>query len=145
MAMAGVSSSCLSSASSSSSSSSSFPLRQASLRPPVARFRVCSLMEKTALPDFTFGGVSSQFFFSHKDECNHIVTHAVAEVLTSEPTVEVEEKAPSDEVSKLKLESDLLKKKAKRAELRRKRLVRKRHLRKKGRWPPSKMAKLKNV
>ncbi|XP_047939352.1 50S ribosomal protein 5, chloroplastic [Salvia hispanica] len=34
---------------------------------------------------------------------------------------------------------------AKKIRLRRKRLVRKRHLRKKGRWPPSKMKKNKNV
>lgn len=34
---------------------------------------------------------------------------------------------------------------AKKIRLRRKRLVRKRHLRKKGRWPPSKMKKGKNV
>jgi 50S ribosomal protein 5 len=34
---------------------------------------------------------------------------------------------------------------AKKLRQRRKRLVRKRRLRKKGRWPPSKMKKLKNV
>lgn len=98
------------------------------------------------LPCLSFGGASSQLVLSHNNECNRIVTHVVAEVLTGEPSsVEVEDEASIDEVSKLKLESDLLKKKAKRAELRRRRLVRKRHMRKKGRWPPSKMAKLKNV
>lgn len=65
---------------------------------------------------------------------------------STEGTVETAEApAAADPVAALKLESDLLKKKAKREELRRKRLVRKRHLRKKGRWPPSKMKKLKNV
>ncbi|ONI21444.1 hypothetical protein PRUPE_2G065900 [Prunus persica] len=56
-------------------------------------------------------------------------------------------------VDKLPLESKLqerLEQKAKmqlakKIRLRRKRLVRKRKLRKKGRWPPSKMKKLKNV
>ncbi|KAH9306250.1 hypothetical protein KI387_010654, partial [Taxus chinensis] len=40
-------------------------------------------------------------------------------------------------------EADLLKKKAKKLRRRRRRLVQKRKLRKKGKWPPSKMAKLK--
>ncbi|KAM5546503.1 hypothetical protein ABKV19_002436 [Rosa sericea] len=67
--------------------------------------------------------------------------------------------APSDSkdevvpVDKLPLESKLQErleqktrmKLAKKIRLRRKRLVRKRKLRKKGRWPPSKMNKLKNV
>ncbi|KAK4282014.1 hypothetical protein QN277_013442 [Acacia crassicarpa] len=56
-------------------------------------------------------------------------------------------------VDKLPLESKLREreeqrlrmKMAKKIRLRRKRLVRKRRLRKKGRWPPSKMKKLKNV
>ncbi|KAH6818654.1 hypothetical protein C2S51_002257 [Perilla frutescens var. frutescens] len=44
------------------------------------------------------------------------------------------------------LEQQRLKMKlAKKIRLRRKRLVRKRHLRKKGRWPPSKLKKNKNV
>jgi 50S ribosomal protein 5 len=79
----------------------------------------------------------------------------IVQVLTTESPLEVKETAKDSDsadgdassVGGLKLESeaDILKKKQKRAELRRKRLVRKRHLRKKGRWPPSKMAKLKNV
>ncbi|KAL0316707.1 UNVERIFIED_CONTAM: 50S ribosomal protein 5, chloroplastic [Sesamum radiatum] len=47
--------------------------------------------------------------------------------------------------SKLKLEQKMRMKIAKKIRLRRKRLVRKRHLRKKGRWPPSKLKKNKNV
>ncbi|KAL1314126.1 hypothetical protein HN51_040909 [Arachis hypogaea] len=63
------------------------------------------------------------------------------------------EKKESAAVDKLPLESKLKEKEeqrlrmkmAKKIRLRRKRLVRKRRLRKKGRWPPSKMKKLKNV
>ncbi|GJR96485.1 50S ribosomal protein 5, chloroplastic [Tanacetum coccineum] len=49
--------------------------------------------------------------------------------------------------SKLQLQQDqkIKMKLAKKLRLRRKRLVRKRQLRKKGRWPPSKMKKNKNV
>lgn len=61
-----------------------------------------------------------------------------------------EEAVPVDKLpleSKLqeRLEQKTRMKLAKKIRLRRKRLVRKRKLRKKGRWPPSKMNKLKNV
>lgn len=46
---------------------------------------------------------------------------------------------------KLLLELRMKMKLAKKVRLRRKRLVRKRKMRKKGRWPPSKMKKNKNV
>ncbi|KAJ6304351.1 hypothetical protein OIU77_018089 [Salix suchowensis] len=70
---------------------------------------------------------------------------------TREPPVESKEEVVS--VDKLPLESKLqereeqkLKMKlARKIRLRRNRLVRKRRMRKKGRWPPSKMKKLKNV
>ncbi|KAB2627170.1 50S ribosomal protein 5 [Pyrus ussuriensis x Pyrus communis] len=70
----------------------------------------------------------------------------------SEPLPDSKEKAVVP-VDKLPLESKLQeqleqKKKmqlAKKIRLRRKRIVRKRKLRKKGRWPPSNMKKLKNV
>jgi len=68
---------------------------------------------------------------------------------------ESESKKESDDVSveKLPLESKLKEKEEKRLKmklarkirLRRKRLVQKRRLRKKGNWPPSKMKKLKSV
>ncbi|KAK4787689.1 hypothetical protein SAY86_011522 [Trapa natans] len=69
----------------------------------------------------------------------------------TEPPQETKEEVVS--VSKLPLESKLQErmeqkmrmKIAKKIRLRRKRLLRKRHMRKKGRWPPSKMKKLKNV
>ncbi|KAE9586325.1 hypothetical protein Lal_00000912 [Lupinus albus] len=72
----------------------------------------------------------------------------------SEPTVPASETTKEVvSVDKLPLESNLKEKEeqrlrmklAKKIRLRRKRLVRKRKLRKKGRWPPSKMMKLKNV
>ncbi|PKI58958.1 hypothetical protein CRG98_020704 [Punica granatum] len=69
----------------------------------------------------------------------------------AEPPPESKEEAKP--VDKLPLESKLQErmeqkmrmKMAKKIRLRRKRLMRKRHMRKKGRWPLSKMKKLKNV
>ncbi|CAI0410064.1 unnamed protein product [Linum tenue] len=55
------------------------------------------------------------------------------------------DKLPLESKLQLKLEQKMKMKLAKKVRLRRKRLVRKRSLRKKGRWPPSKMNKLKNV
>ncbi|MED6188481.1 hypothetical protein PIB30_086385 [Stylosanthes scabra] len=78
---------------------------------------------------------------------------APAEGGSSPPPPPEGEKKESTAVDKLPLESKLKEreeqslrmKMAKKIRLRRKRLVRKRRLRKKGRWPPSKMKKLKNV
>ncbi|XP_042381451.1 50S ribosomal protein 5 alpha, chloroplastic-like [Zingiber officinale] len=55
------------------------------------------------------------------------------------------ENLPLESKLQLKLEQKLKMKLAKKIRLRRKRLLRKRRMRKKGRWPPSKMKKLKNV
>lgn len=55
------------------------------------------------------------------------------------------ENLPLESKLKERMEQKLRMKLAKKIRLRRKRLIRKRHLRKKGRWPPSKMKKLKNV
>ncbi|KAL8041184.1 hypothetical protein ABFX02_10G150200 [Erythranthe guttata] len=55
------------------------------------------------------------------------------------------ENLPLESKAQLMLEQKTRMKLAKKLRLRRKRLVRKRHLRKKGRWPPSKMKKNKNV
>ncbi|GAA0172149.1 hypothetical protein LIER_26031 [Lithospermum erythrorhizon] len=52
---------------------------------------------------------------------------------------------PLESKMQLKLEQTTRMKLAKKIRLRRKKLVMKRHLRKKGRWPPSKMKKHKNV
>uniref|UniRef100_A0A5B7BJM5 50S ribosomal protein 5 n=1 Tax=Davidia involucrata TaxID=16924 RepID=A0A5B7BJM5_DAVIN len=68
-----------------------------------------------------------------------------------EPSSESEEEnvpignLPLESKLQLKLEQKMRMKLAKKIRLRRKKLVRKRHLRKKGRWPPSKMKKNKNV
>lgn len=55
------------------------------------------------------------------------------------------EKLPLDSKLQLKLEHKMRMKISKKIRLRRKKLVRKRRMRKTGRWPPSKMNKLKNV
>lgn len=52
---------------------------------------------------------------------------------------------PLESKLQLKLEQKMKMKIAKKIRLRRNRLMRKRRMRKKGRWPPSKMKKLKNV
>ncbi|KAL2320592.1 hypothetical protein Fmac_029561 [Flemingia macrophylla] len=57
----------------------------------------------------------------------------------------VVEKLPLESKVKEREEQRARMKLAKKIRLRRKRLLRKRKLRKKGRWPPSKMKKLKNV
>nr|CAB3476922.1 unnamed protein product [Digitaria exilis] len=60
------------------------------------------------------------------------------------PAVKIEE-MPLESKQKMIMEQRAKMKLAKKLRQRRKRLVRKRRLRKKGRWPPSKMKKLKNV
>ncbi|KAK9266542.1 hypothetical protein L1049_001586 [Liquidambar formosana] len=55
------------------------------------------------------------------------------------------ENLPLESKLQLKLEQKLRMKMAKKIRLRRKKLIRKRRMRKKGRWPPSKMKKNKNV
>ncbi|GAV88060.1 hypothetical protein CFOL_v3_31484 [Cephalotus follicularis] len=55
------------------------------------------------------------------------------------------DKVPLDPKLQLKLEQKMRMKSAKRIRLRGKKLIHKRRMRKKGRWPPSKMNKLKNV
>ncbi|XP_071701353.1 large ribosomal subunit protein cL37 alpha-like isoform X2 [Rutidosis leptorrhynchoides] len=63
---------------------------------------------------------------------------------TKDESLSVEE-LPLESKLQLKLDQKIKMKLAKKLRLRRKRLVRKRQLRKKGRWPPSKMKKNKNV
>ncbi|XP_022743519.1 50S ribosomal protein 5, chloroplastic-like [Durio zibethinus] len=55
------------------------------------------------------------------------------------------ERLPLESKMQQMMEQKMRMKLAKKIRLRRKRLVRKRKMRKKGRWPPSKMKKLKNV
>ncbi|XVE60933.1 hypothetical protein DITRI_Ditri06bG0000700 [Diplodiscus trichospermus] len=78
---------------------------------------------------------------------------ASSESTDGEPQLPTESKKENLPVEQLPLESKMQQmmeqkmrmKLAKKIRLRRKRLVRKRKMRKKGRWPPSKMKKLKNV
>nr|GEU62621.1 hypothetical protein [Tanacetum cinerariifolium] len=75
---------------------------------------------------------------------------AEPEKTTAAPSETKDESLSVEELpleSKLQLQQDqkIKMKLAKKLRLRRKRLVRKRQLRKKGRWPPSKMKKNKNV
>ncbi|MCL7048077.1 hypothetical protein MKW94_027371, partial [Papaver nudicaule] len=66
------------------------------------------------------------------------------EVVTKEEGVTVEN-LPLESKLQLKLDQKLKMKLAKKIRLKRKRLVQKRRLRKKGRWPPSKMKKNQNI
>ncbi|KAJ6806456.1 50S ribosomal protein 5 alpha, chloroplastic [Iris pallida] len=96
-------------------------------------------------PAHTFGGKRS------------MVVRASAEIDGSEPDPLPPSQAPEGEAvvsvenlpleskQQLMMEQKLRMKLAKKIRLRRKRLVRKRRMRKKGRWPPSKMKKNKNV
>ncbi|TVU20909.1 hypothetical protein EJB05_30512, partial [Eragrostis curvula] len=81
-----------------------------------------------------------------------VLVHAAADGSAAEAE-QPEEAKPVVKIEQMPLETKLKMieeqrarmKLAKKLRQRRKRLVRKRHLRKKGRWPPSKMKKLKNV
>ncbi|KAL6626368.1 hypothetical protein ACP70R_030094 [Stipagrostis hirtigluma subsp. patula] len=81
-----------------------------------------------------------------------VLVHAAAEAGEADaeqpeepkPVTKIEE-MPLESKQKMIMEQRARMKLAKKLRQRRKRLVRKRRLRKKGRWPPSKMKKLKNV
>lgn len=102
----------------------------------------------------SFNGVRFQMPFVVNRSCSVVVkasSDGTGPTESTEASADGKEEAVS--VDKLPLESKLQEraeqklrmKLAKKIRLRRKRLVRKRKLRKKGRWPPSKMKKLKNV
>ncbi|XP_062196664.1 large ribosomal subunit protein cL37-like [Phragmites australis] len=78
-----------------------------------------------------------------------VLVHAATEGSEAQPeepkTVAKIEEMPLESKQKMIMEQRARMKLAKKLRQRRKRLVRKRRLRKKGRWPPSKMKKLKNV
>ncbi|CAN8254343.1 unnamed protein product [Cochlearia groenlandica] len=74
--------------------------------------------------------------FDSNEESKSVVSSVSVEKLPLE-SKEAKEKLLLEQRMKMKL--------AKKIRLRRNRLVRKRKMRKKGRWPPSKMKKLKNV
>ncbi|WCJ28692.1 50S ribosomal protein 5 chloroplastic [Euphorbia peplus] len=127
----------------SSSSSLLFPATAA----PVSRLQFKPI-------DLQFNGVRFQ---NATPRSKTVIVNASSEIDGVSPAQNTEPPAESKEevvpVDKLPLESKLQErmeqklrmKMAKKIRLRRKRLVRKRRLRKKGRWPPSKMKKLKNV
>ncbi|KAM3330139.1 hypothetical protein ACQJBY_026875 [Aegilops geniculata] len=82
-----------------------------------------------------------------------VVVHASAEAGATDAADQPEKPKPAASIEDMPLESKqqmILEQRArmkvaKKLRQRRKRLVQKRRLRKKGRWPPSKMKKLKNV
>ncbi|KAJ7972045.1 50S ribosomal protein 5, chloroplastic [Quillaja saponaria] len=107
------------------------------------------------LPSNSFNGVRIRAPFG-ANRTGRILVRAASDVDGAAATDGVEPPDSKKEVApvdKLPLESKLQERQeqklrmklAKKIRLRRKRLVRKRRLRKKGRWPPSKMNKLKNV
>ncbi|KAL5154697.1 50S ribosomal protein 5, chloroplastic [Glycine soja] len=120
------------------SSSSTFAL------PTTAASRV-----HVILPPKPLNGVR---FSAPKRRTDAVVVSAAAEDSISPPVPPAESEKENVSVEKLPLESKLKEREeqklrmklAKKIRLRRKRLLRKRRLRKKGRWPPSKMKKLKN-
>ncbi|KAI9121342.1 hypothetical protein K1719_008375 [Acacia pycnantha] len=110
------------------------------------------------LPQRTSSGIRISTAFSVKKVSAVTVraasdADADAEASAADDGSNPERKEEVVAVDKLPLESKLQERQeqklrmklAKKIRLRRKRLVRKRRLRKKGRWPPSKMKKLKNV
>nr|XP_023894146.1 50S ribosomal protein 5 alpha, chloroplastic-like [Quercus suber]POE58813.1 50s ribosomal protein 5, chloroplastic [Quercus suber] len=136
------------------SSSSSSSLSCSSSSPPVSRLH----MKPIDLHPKSFKGIHIHTPFIIK-KTGSLIVKASSDIdgTGAEPSSDIKEEAESKEevvpVNKLPLESKLQErmeqkermKLAKKIRLRRKRLVRKRRLRKKGRWPPSKMKKLKNV
>ncbi|GMJ02385.1 hypothetical protein HRI_003907700 [Hibiscus trionum] len=130
-------------------SSSPFPSCSTSL--PILVLPISRLRVKAVDYHPSKCSIGAQFVPSKK---RFVVTvKASAESTDGEQQVPSESKKEDLAVGKLPLESKVQQlaeqkarmKLAKKIRLRRKRLVRKRKLRKKGRWPPSKMKKLKNV
>ncbi|GAV58129.1 hypothetical protein CFOL_v3_01663 [Cephalotus follicularis] len=120
-----------------------------------SRLHIIPNFDHQKLNSFTRVGIYSPII-THK--IGSMIIKALAGVDSTLPTENVEDPLESKEdkvvpVDKLPLESKLQEKLdqklrmklAKKIRLRRNRLVRKRRLRKKGRWPPSKMRSLKNV
>ncbi|XP_055809100.1 50S ribosomal protein 5 alpha, chloroplastic-like [Solanum dulcamara] len=126
---------------------------QASAFPASLSSRFCNNHITLTPKSYAIGNIRAPFIFKRRDA---LIAQAAADVDSvgsdnPEPSPEKnEESVPVENLpleSKLqqKLEQKMKMKLAKKIRLRRKRLVRKRHLRKKGRWPPSKMKKNKNV
>ncbi|EXC30756.1 hypothetical protein L484_027931 [Morus notabilis] len=129
---------------SASSSSSSSSFLSATAIPTISRLQI----KPIDLHPNSFSGVRLQMPFVVSRSCSVVVkaSSESSEALSDgkEEAVSVD-KLPLESKLQERLEQKLKMKLAKKIRLRRKRLVRKRRLRKKGRWPPSKMKKLKNV
>ncbi|CAN4118688.1 unnamed protein product [Withania somnifera] len=126
---------------------------QPSAFPASLSSRFCNNHTTLTLKSYANSHIQAPFIFKRRAA---LIAKAAADIDsvgsdTPEPSPEKnEESVPIENLpleSKLqeKLEQKMKMKLAKKIRLRRKRLVRKRHLRKKGRWPPSKMKKNKNV
>ncbi|PON80669.1 50S ribosomal protein [Parasponia andersonii] len=146
-------SSLLSSASYASSFSFSSPSSSATTIPSIFRLQIKSI----DLHSKSFYGVRIQMPLV-VNRAVSVVVKASSETDGAGPTESIEaqvseskeeqvsvDKLPLESKLKERMEQKLRMKLAKKIRLRRKRLVRKRRMRKKGRWPPSKMKKLKNV
>ncbi|VVB05934.1 unnamed protein product [Arabis nemorensis] len=142
---------CFSSLSSLSSSSSSRLLQPSPFASPVFRVKpnVVEYKNKVSLSAFNLRSshgraaivkASASGVDGTEPESNEEPKTGVAAVPVDKLPLESKEAK-----EKLLLELRMKMKLAKKIRLRRKRLVRKRKMRKKGRWPPSKMKKLKNV
>lgn len=99
----------------------------------------------------SFSGVGLHMLVAVKKSVSVVVwasadpTEGTEALSDSKEEVVPVDKLPLESKLQERLEQKTRMKLAKKIRLRRKRLVRKRKLRKKGRWPPSKMNKLKNV
>ncbi|XP_021901227.1 50S ribosomal protein 5, chloroplastic [Carica papaya] len=132
--------------SSSFSSSSNFPV----IASPISRLRIKPNEEQSK----SRNGVCSLGVPFLADKRGALTVKASSDVDGAAPTdgsqsPEVEavpvENLPLESKMQQRMEQKMKMKLAKKVRLRRKRLLRKRKMRKKGRWPPSKMKKLKNV
>ncbi|KAI3444259.1 hypothetical protein Pfo_000924 [Paulownia fortunei] len=137
-------------------SSLSSPSSSTSGLAPLPFFRLCH--NSIALHPKSYGGgrIRAPFVLSNRGA---LIVKASSDVDGTDSTAPESPTPPSDSKEEsvpvenlplesklqLKLEQKMRMKLAKKIRLRRKRLVRKRHLRKKGRWPPSKLKKNKNV
>ncbi|KAL3357349.1 hypothetical protein AABB24_017843 [Solanum stoloniferum] len=135
----------LSSQSSSTSQASAFPASLSS--------RFCNNHITLTPKSYANGNIQAPFIFKRRGALIATAAADIDSVGSDNPEPSPEKNEESVPVENLPLESKLQEKLeqkmkmklAKKIRLRRKRLVRKRHLRKKGRWPPSKMKKNKNV
>ncbi|VFQ68830.1 unnamed protein product [Cuscuta campestris] len=135
---------------SSSSSSSRLSSSLLAAHPPLRFDTTCNVV---ASKSSIYPRILGPHFLKERDA---LVTNAAASTgsvdgNTPEPPPEIREENVSVENLPLEskvqenLEQRMRTKMAKKIRMRRKRLLQKRHLRKKGRWPPSKMKKNQNV